>query len=385
MASNDSVGSTDEAQGAPPPEAPEAPEPPLAPSIGQPSQVTLKTAFTVCFAVLLVVALSVLVIKAEVAIVLTGIAALIAVALNHLVVFLMTRAKFKRGLAIAAVLVTGLIAFTMLGLIVIPAAITQGQELVTQAPELSEKIQNSHIFHLLDERFHVLQQVQRQGRNPTELASGVLPSVLHAVTGAFSLLGAVLTIAFLTVFMLAFGPELVGHAMAQTLPERRPRYERVVGKVYSATGGYLGGLTFICSVNAVLTTTTLAILGMPFFLPLGILSGFSSLVPYAGPIASGAIITLITLATGGTWKGLVVFIYFILYGQLEGNVLGPLVFRRTVHVNPLLTLWAVVFFGELAGIIGAVLAVPLMATLQIIVRELLLIRRERLGGRVAMP
>jgi predicted PurR-regulated permease PerM len=74
-----------------------------------------------------------------------------------------------------------------------------------------------------------------------------------------------------------------------------------------------------------------------------------------------------------------------MYGQLEGNVLGPLVYKRTVHVNPLLTLFAVVFFAELAGILGAVLAVPLLATGQIILRELLLVRREKLGHRVPPP
>ena len=353
---------------------------------GQPSQVTLKTAFTVCFAVVLVATLAVLIIKAEAALILTGLAALIAVALNHLVALLMERTKLKRGPAIAVVLLTLLIAVSILGLIVVPAAVDQGQLLVNQVPELTEKVRTSRAFQLLDQRFHVLQQLKHQSDNPTELASGALAvGALHAVTGVFSLLGAFVTILFLMVFMLAFGPGLVERILSQTLPERRPRYEGVAGKVYSATGGYLSGLTLICTINATLTTTCLALLGMPFFLPLGIASGFSSLVPYAGPIVAGGIVTLLTLTTVGAWKALAVFTYFLMYGLLEGNVLAPLVFRRTVHVNPLLTLFAVVFFGELAGIIGAVLAVPLMATTQIIVRELLLIRREKLGDRVPMP
>ena len=353
--------------------------------LGNPSQVTLKTVFTVCFAVLLVVVLVALILKAEVAIILTGLSALIAVALNHLVVFLMKRTRIRRGPAIALVLILSLVAMTALALIVIPAAITQGQALFTQAPDIAEKIRASHLFQLLDERFHVLQQLKRQSNNPAELATGALPSLLVAVTGAFSLLGAMLTLTFLTVFMLVFGPGLLQRMLEQALPERRVRYDRVLGKVYDATGGYLGGLTFICTINATLTTTVLAILGMPFFLPLGILSGFSSMVPYAGPIAAGGLITLLTLATGGAWKALAVFVYFLLYGQLEGNVLAPLIFRRTVHVNPLLTLFAVIFFAELAGIIGAIIAVPLMAAGQIVVRELLLIRREKLGGLVPPP
>ncbi len=97
----------------------------------------------------------------------------------------------------------------------------------------------------------------------------------------------------------------------------------------------------------------LAIAGLPFFLPLGILSGASSLIPYAGPLVVGASITLLTLVTGGLWKAVSVAVYFILYGKLEGNVLGPLVYRRTVHVNPLVTLLAILFLAEFMGVMGA--------------------------------
>ncbi|WP_395806201.1 AI-2E family transporter [Archangium minus] len=353
-------------------------------SMGHPSQVTLKTAFTVCFAVLAVVALAVLIIKAEVALILTGIAALLAVALDHLVAML-ERARLKRGLAITLVLSALLIALTTMALLVIPSAIAQGQELTTQVPSLIDEFRASSFFQRLESRFHIVEQLERKGRDSTELATGALPPLLWAVTGVFSLVGAGVTVAFLVVFMLVFGPGLVQRLLSQALPERRARYERVLDKVYTATGGYLAGLTFICTINATLTTTFLAIIGMPFFLPLGIASGFSSMVPYAGPIVAGGLITLLTLATAGTWKAMAVLIYFLLYGQLEGNVLAPLIFRRTVHVNPLLTLFAVVFFAELAGIIGAVLAVPLMATGQIIVRELLLVRQEKLGARVPPP
>ncbi|PTL78376.1 AI-2E family transporter [Vitiosangium sp. GDMCC 1.1324] len=352
--------------------------------MGHPSQVTLKTAFTVCFAVLAVATLAVLLVKAEVALILTGIAALLAVALNHLVA-LLVEAGLKRGVAIALVLSMVVLALTIVGSLVIPAAVAQAQELIAQIPSLIEEFRASRFFQRLEVHFHIIEQLEQQAQDTTSLASGALPPLLRAVTGVFSLLGAGVTVAFLVVFMLAFGPGLVERLLSQSLPEHRTRYERVLSKVYTATGGYLAGLTLICSINATLTTTFLAIIGMPFFLPLGIASGFSSMVPYAGPIVAGSTISLLTLATAGPWKALAAVIYFILYGQLEGNVLAPLVFRRTVHVNPLLTLFAVVFFAELAGIIGAVLAVPLMATGQIILREVLLVRREKLGARVPPP
>jgi predicted PurR-regulated permease PerM len=93
---------------------------------------------------------------------------------------------------------------------------------------------------------------------------------------------------------------------------------------------------------------------------------------------AGATISLMALVTMGLWKGIACVIYFVVYGQLEGNVLGPLVFRRTVHVNPLVVTLSILFFGEIFGLVGAVLAVPITAALQIVVRELLRVRRERL-------
>ena len=124
----------------------------------------------------------------------------------------------------------------------------------------------------------------------------------------------------------------------------------------------------------------LALLGAEYFLPLGLLSGFSSLMPYAGPIFAGAFITLVTLATGGAAKALVVLAYSVLYGQLEGNVLGPFVFRRMVHIDPLVTLLAVLFLAELLGVAGTVVAVPAVAVAQIFVRELLAARRDPLSA-----
>ena len=102
------------------------------------------------------------------------------------------------------------------------------------------------------------------------------------------------------------------------------------------------------------------------------------MIPYAGPIVAGTAISLIALFTQGIGHGVACAIYFIVYGLLEGNVLAPLIFRRTVNVNPLVVTLSILFLGEIAGIMGAIIAVPVVATLQIVLREVLRIRRERL-------
>jgi predicted PurR-regulated permease PerM len=187
------------------------------------------------------------------------------------------------------------------------------------------------------------------------------------------------TLLFAVLFMLLFGGRLVDALLAEAVPATRIRYERVLAKTYTSIGGYLGGLVFIALVNAVLNGVVLAALGLPFFVPLAILSGIGSFVPYVGAIAAGGLIALVGLASGGPWMGLAVIGWYLLYQQvLENHILIPLVYRRTIQLNPLVTLLAVVFLGDAAGIVGAILAVPLTAIAQIVVRELILLRRERL-------
>src|SRR6185369_12519216 len=167
-------------------------------------------------------------------------------------------------------------------------------------------------------------------------------------------------------------------ALDEARVERRATYSKVLLKIYDSIGGYLGGVAVICSINAMLTTIFLWIDDVPFVLPLGILSGFSSAIPYAGPAVVGTFISLVTAATAGMWHGIAAGIYFLAYGQLEGNVLSPLVFRRTVHVNPLIVTLSILFFGDMAGVPGAIIAIPVVAALQIVLRELLKIRRDHL-------
>jgi predicted PurR-regulated permease PerM len=341
--------------------------------------VTLKTVFTVCFGVLVVAALVSGLAHALVSVALTGAALMIAVSLDHVVVRLEHRG-IRRWLAVAVVVLALMGIIVGLGFTLIPPAIAQGRELIRGAPSFIRAARGSRLFHVLDLRFHIAERVQAAEQHLPEMLEGAATPLLAAVGGVLSSVAAAVTVLFLVVFMLIFGKRLVRGVLAEARPEHRTLYDNVVGKIYNSIGGYLGGLLLICTINATLTTSFLAILRLPFFLPLGILSGMSSMVPYAGPFVVGTLISLLALITTGLWHGVAAVIYFIAYGQLEGNVLSPLVFRRTVHVNPLVVTLSILFLGEIAGVVGAIVAVPVVAALQIIVREILRLRREALAA-----
>jgi predicted PurR-regulated permease PerM len=343
----------------------------------KPSQVSFKTVFTVSFAVLIVVAIIYAVSQGLVAVTLIGTALLISVSLEH-VVRMLTSRGMRREPAIAIVL-AGLAAILVgVGFTLIPPAIEQAKQLIKDAPSFIRHIRESAWFLRWDTHFHFAQQLDKLQKRGPEILEGAASPVLAALGGVLTGLAAAVTIAFLVVFMLVFGGRVVEAALAEARADRRQLYEGVLHKIYESIGGYLGGLMLICLCNATCTTTFLAIDGVPFFLPLGILAGLSSMIPYAGPLVVGTIISLLALVTRGTWHGVAAAIYFIMYGMIEGNILAPLIFRRTVHVNPLIVTLSVLFLGEVAGVVGAIVAVPIVATLQIILREILRFRREQL-------
>jgi len=346
----------------------------------RPSQVTLKTVFTVAFGVLIVVAIVEAFLNAMLAVALSGTALLLAVALDHPVRLLEQRG-IKRGLAIAIVTFAGLGLVVAFGFTLIPPAIDQGKALAHDAPQFVRSARGSALFRTLDARFHIATYLMEAERRLPEMLEGAATPILNALSDLLSAVAAAVTIAFLVIFMLIFGGRLIKAAVAEARPEHRGTYQDVLGKIYHSIGGYLGGLALICTINATLTTSFLAIDRVPFFLPLGIVAGLSSMIPYAGPIVAGTGISLIALFTEGIWHGVASGIYFIVYGLLEGNVLAPLIFRRTVNVNPLVVTMSILFLGEIAGIMGAIIAVPVVATLQIVLREVLRIRRERLNLR----
>jgi predicted PurR-regulated permease PerM len=322
---------------------------------------------SVCFGVGAVVALAWFLLHTGVALTLALGSATAAVALNHAVEGLVGRG-LRRGWAIAAVVgaVTALLAG--LGLLLFPPIVAQLTALWADAPALWTKLLHTRWFVRLDAQLHLVEELRA--------SSPTASNAVYAIGSLVNLLAGVLAFLFLAVFMLIFGRDLVASLLVELTPRSRERWERMAGKIYRSVGGYLGGLLGICAINGILTTIFLAIVGMPFFLPLGILSGISSLVPYAGPLVVGAAISLLALLSGGAWMGLGVAVYFAIYGQLEGNVLAPWVYRRTAHVNQLVTLLAILFLAEFMGVAGAVLAVPVAAAAQVVIAEVLRFRRE---------
>jgi len=338
------------------------------------SQVTVKTVLVIACTVLGVALTAYLLARTLVVIGLVAACALVAVALDHVVRRLQLHGLRSRGLAIGVVLVVLVALLAGIGWLIVPEAVRQVEQLIERAPELLEELKANSFYRSLDARF----DLERYLQGEFALSAGAVETSIEALRRV-AVMGVLLfTGLFLVVFMLAFGGPLVEALLAEAVPSHRVRYERFLRNVYGAVGGYIGGLAILSVVNATVNTVALAVAGLPFFLPLGLLSGLGSFVPYVGAGLVGALMGVIGLASGGLWLGLGVVAWYVVYQQVENHLLAPLIYRRTVDLNPLVALLAVVFLAELTGLVGAIIAVPLAAVGQILLKELIRFRRERL-------
>ena len=134
--------------------------------------------------------------------------------------------------------------------------------------------------------------------------------------------------------------------------------------------GYVAGNLLISIVAGTVTYITLSVLGVPFAVPLAVLMAFLDLIPLVGATIGGVAIGIVTLFTDFPLATIVWVIVLIVYQQVENNVVQPIVYRRTVNVPPLAVIVAILIGSELLGVLGALVAIPIAATVQIIVRDI---------------
>ena len=149
-------------------------------------------------------------------------------------------------------------------------------------------------------------------------------------------------------------------------------------RIYRTIGGYVTGNLFISVIAGTTATLVLYALGVPYAVVLGLLVAILDLVPLAGATLAAILVSTIAFITVDVVKALIVVVFFVVYQQLENHVLQPLVYSRTVQLSPLAILISVLLIGaELAGVLGALAAIPVAGTIQVLISEWILYRRER--------
>ena len=299
------------------------------------------------------------------------IATFVAVALAGPVNWLNRR--MRRGFAIAIVYVGLLLVPIGLMALIVPPLITQANEFAQNLPEYSrdvqEFVQDNRRLRNLNEDYKITEKLQQEADKLPGRLGGAAKVLGDVGFGLVNSVFALLTILVLTAFMLGSGRRWVDAALAHQPRARADRLRRSLDHMSSAVSGYVAGALTIAFIAGSLAYIVLLILGVPFRAPLAVMVGLSSLIPLVGATIAAVIVGVVTLFTDFPTATIVWTIWAIGYQQLENNLIQPQIQKRTVNVHPFITIVAVLFGSTLIGVLGAIVAIPIAASIQILVRE----------------
>ncbi|BFU47648.1 AI-2E family transporter [Krasilnikovia sp. MM14-A1004] len=299
------------------------------------------------------------------------IAVFFAVALHPTVSWMERRMAWCRRWL--ATLIVFLLAFASIGALiavfVVPLA-HEGAQLAADLPKLIADIRAGQgPVGGLAQRFHVLDYLQSHSQQLRGYAAGLGAPTLAVLRGAATSVAAAVTIFVLSYLMVLEAPRVVDGFLALFPPPRAARIRRVGRDCAKTVTGYLTGNLLISVICGLLTYVVLRIIGVPFAGLIALFVGLVDLIPLVGATL-GAVVGVVAAFTQSVTAGIVVIIFFLVYQQAENHLLQPLIFARTVKLNPLTVLLAILIGVSLAGILGALLAIPVAGIIQIIARDI---------------
>jgi predicted PurR-regulated permease PerM len=300
------------------------------------------------------------------------IAGFIAIALSGPVAFLQRRGM-RRGLAVAAVYAGLILVPVLIMAALIPPIVTQGNNLAQSLPgyaqDLTEFVQKNGQLRQLEEDYDVTGKLEEQAAKlPARLgdAAGVLSDI---GVGIVNSLFAAITIIVLSVFMMNSARGWLD-AFADRYPPDRSRWiKRLYDRIGATVGNYVAGALLQATIAGVLAWLMLMILGVPYALPLAVVVFLLDLVPLVGATLGAIIVGVVTLFSDFPIDTIVWVIFSVIYQQVENTVIQPRIQARAVAVHPFVVLVSVLFGSTLFGVLGALLAIPVAAAIQITIRE----------------
>lgn len=281
--------------------------------------------------------------------------------------------RVPRALGVLLVLLVGAIILGLLMWLLIAPLVAEFGTLSSNAPTYTKRLQewfasSSATLHTNPQIGAFIDNIAKQFFASLQ---GVAPTLIRVpftlLTGVFGGLLSIVVVLTMTVFWLTSSEKLKAFALS-LFPERvHPNLNSIFADMGRSLGGYVRGVLIAMLLIGIFTALGLGILGVPYALLLGVLAGLTECIPYLGPWLSGVVAVVVALVTVDPLKALEVVILFLVVQQVEGNLVQPIVMSRSVHLDPLLVLVAILVGSELMGLIGAVLAVPFVALLQSLV------------------
>ena len=303
-----------------------------------------------------------------------GIALFLAIVLNPLVAF--TERWMRRPAAVVVVFIVFVVGLLAVLAMLVGPFVTQVDNIVADAPHAADRIAKNPLIHRLDQEYNIVDKAKEHASELPTVAFGAAGSVISGVTET-------VTVLFLAAFILFELPRMTEVLLSQMRPAGAHRAREIGAHINRSVGGYVVGNLFISVIAGVVATATVWVLGVPYALTLGVVVAIGDLVPLVGATLASIIVVATAYFTQGTTAAIIVFVVVMVYQQIENHVIQPIVYRHTVQIPSLVVLLAVLAGASVLGIVGALVAIPIAGTLQVVIRDLLEERAKRIAEESA--
>jgi predicted PurR-regulated permease PerM len=326
--------------------------------------------------VLLAVAVAIAVREAASAFTLVLIAVFLAIGLNPLVEQLIARG-WRRGWAVLAVALLLLAVITTVVVVLVGVLRNQILSFVDDAPHLLNDLRKHKSIAHLDQKYHIITNLQTKLEDP-DFAQKTFGGVFNVGLSVLKVVANTVIVFVLTMYFLAALPQLKRGIYSLAPSSRRARVGQLGDEILRRVGRYVSGAFLVALLAGTVSAIFLLIVGLgQYALPLAVMVALLDLVPLVGSLVGAAIVSLVGLANSVP-IGIACVIFYLIYETLEGYVIYPRVMRSSVDVPEYVTIVAVLVGGSVAGVIGALLALPIAAAGLLLIREVW-VRRQNLA------
>ncbi len=286
----------------------------------------------------------------------------------------------KRGRgATATIVVLALVALgvVLVFLLVAPFVEAVG-DFVDALPSIVQEIRESSLGSWLDDHSAAPEKSQESVQQIAEAIGQAAGGVIGVAISGFSLILSVVTAIFLTLFLIIDMPRIVAAIDSLLDPRGAARLQRIWPAIVTAVSRTMLGNIAISVICGTIYGLSAWALGLPFPLALALIAGFLDLVPMVGATVAGVILVLAAL-TVGLPQAVIMLAIVLVYQQVENYLLQPTILGRAADVSGFLVIASVLVFGTLLGVVGAIIAVPIVASIQIVVKEVTANRRAEMA------
>ncbi|TCB95741.1 AI-2E family transporter [Micromonospora zingiberis] len=304
--------------------------------------------------------------------VLVVIALFLAVGLHPAVVRLRSWGV-PRGLAVATVTLTVLALLGAGVLALVPPIVTQSGQFLDQVPSYLDALRRNETVNDLVVRFDLTRRVQEAAN--ADVVGRALGGVLGGAQLVFGTVFRVLTVLVLTIYFLVYFDRMRDLGYALVPGSRRERVQLIGDEILTKVGAYMVGALAIAVLAGATTFVFALVLGLPYPFALAVVVAVTDLIPQIGATLGAVIVSLVGFATDPS-IGIACVVFFVVYQQIENYLIYPKIMRRSVHVNEVAALVAALLGVSLLGVIGALIAIPTVAAVQLILREVVLPRQD---------